>query len=55
MFVFGPPPVRGLAAAGGFRVMIEDRGSAGPAALQEAVDKLTQTGNQETQTRTDDA
>jgi multidrug efflux pump len=46
--VFAPPPVRGLAAAGGFRVMIEDRVGAGPAALQEQVDNLVRLGNQET-------
>ena len=42
--VFPPPPVRGLAAAGGFRVMVEDRNSEGPAALQAQVDRLIQQG-----------
>jgi hydrophobe/amphiphile efflux-1 (HAE1) family protein len=32
-----PPPVRGIGTAGGFRMMVEDRGGAGPQALQGAV------------------
>ena len=28
--VFGPPPVRGVGRAGGFKMMIEDRGDNGP-------------------------
>ena len=32
--MFPPPPVRGLATAGGFKFMIEDRSAEGPAALQ---------------------
>ena len=31
-----PPPVRGLGTAGGFKLMIEDRGGRGSAALQQA-------------------
>jgi multidrug efflux pump len=38
--VFGPPPVRGVGMSGGFAVWIEDRGDAGPKALQEQVDNL---------------
>ena len=30
--VFGPPPVRGVGRAGGFKIMIEDRGDFGPGA-----------------------
>jgi hydrophobe/amphiphile efflux-1 (HAE1) family protein len=37
IFVVPPPPVRGIGNAGGFRMMIEDRGGHGPQALQEAV------------------
>jgi hydrophobe/amphiphile efflux-1 (HAE1) family protein len=37
VFVVRPPPVRGIGTAGGFRMMIEDRGGAGPQALQQAV------------------
>src|SRR5262249_4758908 len=32
--VFAPPPVRGAGRAGGFALVIEDRGDLGPAALQ---------------------
>jgi multidrug efflux pump len=32
--VFGPPPVSGLGRAGGFRIMIEDRGDLGPRDLE---------------------
>ncbi len=39
------PPVRGLAAAGGFRYMIEDRDNLGVAALQEEADRLVAEGN----------
>ncbi len=38
--VFGAPPVNGLGTAGGFKVMVEDRGNLGPAFLQQAADKL---------------
>ena len=34
--VFGAPPVDGLGTAGGFKLMIEDRGDTGPTALQAA-------------------
>jgi len=37
VFVVQPPPVQGIGNAGGFRMMVEDRGGAGPAALQGAV------------------
>jgi multidrug efflux pump len=42
--VFGPPPVRGVGRAGGFMIMIEDRGDLGPQALQEQVDNLVRQG-----------
>ncbi len=38
--VFPPPPVPGLGAMGGFKLQVEDRGSAGPAALHDATQKL---------------
>jgi multidrug efflux pump len=44
--VFGPPPVRGAGRAGGFALMIEDRGDAGPAALQKQLDNLVRQGSQ---------
>ncbi|HMN38824.1 MAG TPA: multidrug efflux RND transporter permease subunit [Hyphomicrobium sp.] len=37
VFVVAPPPVRGIGNAGGFRMMVQDRNAAGPAALQQAV------------------
>jgi hydrophobe/amphiphile efflux-1 (HAE1) family protein len=40
VLVVAPPPVRGLGNAGGFRMMIEDRSGAGPAALQGAVNAM---------------
>ena len=43
--VFPPPPVRGVGRAGGFAIMIEDRGDLGPKALQEQVENITRTGN----------
>jgi multidrug efflux pump subunit AcrB len=42
--VVGPPPVKGVGRAGGFNMMIEDRGDLGPAALQEQVEKLVRLG-----------
>ena len=41
-----PPPVRGLGRAGGFKLMVEDRGDVGPQALQEQTDNLVEQGNQ---------
>jgi multidrug efflux pump len=38
--VFGAPPVEGLGTAGGFKVMVEDRGDAGMDALQTVTDKI---------------
>lgn len=38
--IFPPPPVDGLGSAGGFKVIVEDRGDLGLAALQEATDGL---------------
>ena len=37
VLVVAPPPVRGIGNAGGFRMMVQDRNGAGPAALQQAV------------------
>ena len=42
--VFGAPPVDGLGTAGGFKLMIEDRGDVGLAALQTATDELVAAG-----------
>ena len=40
--VLGAPPVDGIGSAGGFKLMIEDRGNAGMAALQGQVDNLVE-------------
>ncbi len=42
--VFGPPPVRGVGRAGGFALMVEDRGDIGPAGLQEQTENLVLQG-----------
>jgi multidrug efflux pump len=44
--VFGPPAVPGVGTAGGFKIMIEDRGDLGMQALQEYTEELTGAGNQ---------
>ena len=44
--VFGPPPVRGVGRAGGFTIMIEDRGDLGARKLQDNTDNLVRLGNQ---------
>ena len=46
IMIFGPPPVRGVGRAGGFMVMIEDRGDLGPPALQAQVENLVDKANQ---------
>ncbi|MFO0845782.1 MAG: efflux RND transporter permease subunit [Gemmataceae bacterium] len=38
--VFPAPPVKGLGTAGGFKLMVEDRGALGAMELQKACDKL---------------
>ncbi len=45
--VFGAPAVPGLGRAGGFRVMVEDRGSNGPRQLQAQTDNLIEVANQQ--------
>jgi len=42
--VFGAPPVNGLGTAGGFKVMVEDRGDLGPKFLQQETDKIIAEG-----------
>ena len=42
--VFPPPPIRGVGRAGGFMVMIEDRGDIGPQALQKETENLAGLG-----------
>ncbi len=43
--VFGAPPIDGLGNAGGFKLMLEDRGNLGLHALQETSDNLVKRGN----------
>jgi multidrug efflux pump subunit AcrB len=43
--VFGAPPVEGLGTAGGFKIVIEDRGDAGVDVLQATADTVVQQGN----------
>jgi multidrug efflux pump subunit AcrB len=43
--VFGAPPVDGLGTAGGFKIVVEDRGDSGLPALQHIVDNVVETGN----------
>ena len=45
--VLGPPPVRGVGRAGGFKVMIEDRGDNGPVVLQGQTEALAETLKQQ--------
>jgi multidrug efflux pump len=40
--VFGPPPMRGVGRAGGFAMIVEDRGDLGGRALQEASKRLVE-------------
>jgi multidrug efflux pump subunit AcrB len=44
--VFGAPPVDGLGTAGGFKIIIEDRGDSGLKTLQDAGDKIVAEGSQ---------
>jgi multidrug efflux pump len=45
--VLGPPPVRGVGRAGGFKLMIEDRGDVGLETLQGQTDNLVDKAKQE--------
>ena len=47
--VFPPPPIRGVGRAGGFAIVIEDRGDAGMEALQEQAENLMLKASQEPQ------
>ena len=42
--IFGAPPVEGLGTAGGFKIMIEDRGDLGLEKLQEMGEKIVEAG-----------
>jgi multidrug efflux pump len=43
--VFGAPPVEGLSTAGGFKIVIEDRGDHGPAVLESTARDTVARGN----------
>ena len=43
--VFGPPPLEGLGTAGGFKIVIEDRGDTGLKSLQETAEKIIEMGD----------
>jgi multidrug efflux pump subunit AcrB len=45
--VLGAPPVDGLGTAGGFKLMVEDRGSFGQQTLQQMTDSLLEDGNRQ--------
>ena len=47
VLVFGPPPVRGLGSAGGFKLMVEATGDVNFDALQAQADALAAKGNQQ--------
>jgi HAE1 family hydrophobic/amphiphilic exporter-1 len=46
--VFPPPTIRGIGQAGGFQMMVQDRGNVGGAALQQMVDEMVHDGNSQT-------
>jgi multidrug efflux pump subunit AcrB len=46
--VFAAPPVEGLGTAGGFKIVVEDRGDSGPEALQDAVDQVVKEAGKDT-------
>jgi hydrophobe/amphiphile efflux-1 (HAE1) family protein len=47
VIVIQPPPVQGLGAAGGFKMMLEDRGGLGPHALANAANALVAAANKD--------
>ena len=46
VLVIAPPPVRGIGTGGGFKMMIQDRGSKGPHALEAATMAMMMAANQ---------
>ncbi|MGE5194614.1 MAG: efflux RND transporter permease subunit, partial [Deltaproteobacteria bacterium] len=42
--VFGAPPLDGLGTAGGFKIVVEDRGDTGPKSLQQVADAIVADG-----------
>ncbi len=48
--IFGAPPIEGLGTAGGFKIIVEDRGDEGLDKLQTAADQIVQAGNDDGRT-----
>ena len=46
--VFPPPSIRGIGQAGGFEMIVQDRGNIGGKALQQMVDEMVHDGNSQT-------
>jgi multidrug efflux pump subunit AcrB len=44
--VFGAPPLEGLSTAGGFKIMVEDRGDSGLPALQDVAEQIVGRGKE---------
>jgi multidrug efflux pump subunit AcrB len=51
--IFGAPPVEGLGTAGGFKIIVQDRGSGSnsPTALQDHADRVVVAGNEDPRLR----
>ncbi len=47
--VFGAPPVEGLGTAGGFKIVVQDTGDNGMAALQDTADRIVTAGEKDRQ------
>ncbi|MCW6512059.1 efflux RND transporter permease subunit [Lichenifustis flavocetrariae] len=47
VIVINPPPVQGLGSAGGFKLMVEDRGDHSPQELADATNKLVTAANKD--------
>ena len=47
VLAIAPPPVQGIGSAGGFKMMVEDRGDVGPQALEQAVQDLVAAANRD--------
>jgi hydrophobe/amphiphile efflux-1 (HAE1) family protein len=46
VLVIAPPPVRGIGTGGGYKMMVQDRNNAGPAALEKATFGMMMAANQ---------
>jgi multidrug efflux pump subunit AcrB len=44
--IFGAPPLEGLGTAGGFKIVVEDRGDTGLEPLQDVAERVVRAGNQ---------